>query len=265
MMPATATKQMEHFIRPFEVKASDDGAHSFTGLLAAWTLDQGNDVIQKGAFSSTLHYWRANPMKRNIQLRDNHNRASIFNVVGKMVDAAETEEGLETTWQMVPDDPVAEAAYRRIKGGFVTGMSIGYQPVKSKPGSEQGKSVRVLTEIKLIEGSLVLEPMNEDALVDTTSVKSGIAQFEDMTEEERRAFALALPDDMKAAIRAVQESNAPALAPEELMAGNRTKLRRLTLHHLASPVDPAGVGFVTTPNTMKDRTHGIDPGEARVA
>lgn len=262
-MPATETKQMEHFIRPFEVKASDDEAHTFTGLLAAWSLDRGRDIIQKGAFAHTLNHWRANPVKRNIQLRDNHNRDSIFNVVGKMTDAAETDDGLETTWQFIPGDPAAEAAYRRIKGGFVTGMSIGYMPVKSKPGMVDGKSVRHLTEIKLIEGSIALEPMNEDALVDTASVKSNIADVEHMTDEERRAFVLALPDEMKAAFRALLEPEAPAAAPEDLKAEIRKKLRRLTLRQLACPVDPAVVG--QTIAHMKDRTHGHDSGEARIA
>lgn len=262
-MPATETKQMEHCIRPFEVKASDDGAHTFSGVLAAWSLDRGRDIIQKGAFAHTLNHWRSNPVKRNIQLRDNHNRLSIFNVIGKMVDAAETDDGLETTWQLVPDDPAAEAAHRRIKGGFVTGMSIGYMPVKSKPGTVDGKSVRYLTELKLIEGSLVLEPMNEDALVDTASVKSYIAQFEDMNEEERRVFVLALPDAVKSAFRALLEPQAPAAAPEELKAEIVKKLRRLTLMRLARPMDSAVVEQPTA--SMKDRTHGHDSGEARVA
>ena len=264
-MPATPTKSVDHFILPFEVKALDESAHTFSGLLAAWSLDRGRDIIQKGAFAHTLNHWRANPVKRNIQLRDNHNAASIFNVVGKMVDAAETDAGLETSWQMVPEDQAAEAAYRRIKGGFVTGMSIGYQPVKAKAGNVDGKSVRYLTEIKLIEGSLVLDPMNEDAIVDTSSVKSNIAQFEEMTDEERRAFVLALPDEMKAAFRAALEPEveAPALAPEELKTEIQKKLRRLTLRRLARPMDSAVVE--QTIASMKDRPHGHDSGEARVA
>lgn len=261
-MPATA-KAMEHVVCEFKMGQTDDTAHTFSGLLAAWSLDRGRDIIQKGAFAHTLNHWRSNPVKRNIQLRDNHHWDSIFNVIGKMVDAVESDDGLETTWQMVPDDQAAEAAYRRLKGGFVTGMSIGYVPVKSKPGSVDGKAVRYLTEIKLIEGSLVLEPMNEDALVNTASVKSNIVQFEGMTDEERRAFVLALPDETKSAFRALLEPDAPAAAPEELKAEIRTKLRRLNLMRLARPVDSAVVEQPIA--SMKDRTHGHDSGEARVA
>ena len=266
-MPATAlkTKQWSPQIQ-CEIKAVDDAAHTFTGLAAAWSLDLGDDVIQKGAFKRTLDRWEGNKAKRPIYLLNGHNAYDIGSVVGKMTGARETDDGLETDWAFVPDDPAAEAAFKRVKGGFVTAMSIGYTPMEWEMAKQDGKTVRRLKEVKLHEVSLVIFPMNEDARIDTTSVKT-LAQWQDMTAEERTAYVSALPQSKKDALRALLEPEvpAPALAPEDLKTEIRKKLRRLTLQQLAPRVSSGPAPVEQTIAHMKDRTHGIDPGEARVA
>jgi hypothetical protein len=90
-----------------------------------------------------------------------------------------------------------------------------------------------------------------------------------MTAEERAAYVAALPDAEKDALRAllVDAPALPAPAPEELVAEIRTKLRRLALQKLATRMPLAsGPAPVEQPiASMKDRTHGHDSGEARVA
>jgi len=174
------------------VAALTGAARAFTGLAAAYSLDQGGDVILPGAFKRTIADWRTS--KRILPLIDSHNRFSVRNVVGKLVDALETDEGLETTFQVI-DGPDGDEVLRRLKGGFVDGLSIGYDPIGVRlptpaerarwPGVE-----RILPEVRLREVSVVVFPMNLDATVDTATVKTPA----EVNARERFLAALTVDD-----------------------------------------------------------------------
>lgn len=162
---------------PFDIKADtiDPNARRFSGLAATWQKDLGDDVIEKGAFKKTLQDWRRG--NKVVPLLDGHDRFSVGSVLGKMIDAKEVDEGLDATFELVPDDTLAEAALKRVQGGFITGLSIGYTPVKWEdqlpdPQAKPWDRTRILKEVKLHEISLVVFPMNEGARVDANSVKS---------------------------------------------------------------------------------------------
>ena len=165
---------MKTAVRAFELKASDDAARTFTGLAAAFSLDQGGDVILPGAFKRTLKDWKASKGKV-IPLIDSHGRDSIRRVVGKMIDAEETAEGLEATFEVI-DGPDGDEVHRRLKGGYVTGLSIGFELVAARLPTSAEREVypgveRVLVELKLREVSVVVFPMNEEARVDADTIK----------------------------------------------------------------------------------------------
>ena len=251
---------------PLEVKSVDAQAHTFRGLAAAWSLDLGNDVIHKGAFERTLDHWRG-AKRRPVYLLNGHKAGDVLDVVGKMTDAAETADGLDTTWEFVPDDPTAEAAFKRVAGGFVTGLSIGYTPINPEfETTKEGKRIRHLKEVRLHEVSLVVFPMNEDARIDTASVKT-LAQWQDMNDEEQRAFVASLPEEGKAALRALlapEPEPGPVLAHEDTRRALQQKLRRLNLQQLATRFrGPAPVG--QTIATMSDRKHGEHQSDQGVA
>jgi HK97 family phage prohead protease len=156
----------------FAVKSVDTKARRFAGLASTWDLDLGNDVIHKGAFAKTLSHWRSAKAK-TIYLLDAHRHTSTDDVLGKMVDATETDAGLEAEFEM-RDTVRATDALKAVEGGFIDGLSIGYEPVGAPQFEKQasGKTIRHLTEIKLHEVSLVVFPMNEGARVDPSSIKS---------------------------------------------------------------------------------------------
>jgi HK97 family phage prohead protease len=191
-------------VAPFEIKAVDDQARTFRGLASTWDEDLGGDRIIKGAFKKTLSEWKASKGKKPIFLLDQHDYWSIRSVLGKLVAAEETDAGLETEWEVI-EGADGDEAMRRLKGGFITGLSIGYSAVKWETekveGGEEWETVRVLKEVKLYEVSLVIWPMNEGARVDPASLKSLTAAL-----REGR-----LSDEQKAEIRALlQEPQPPA-------------------------------------------------------
>jgi HK97 family phage prohead protease len=162
---------------PFRLTKADSAARTITGLAAAYSLDLGGDVIRPGAFSKTLSRWKSEGF--TIYLLDSHDYLSIEKVVGKMVDATENNEGLLTTFEMLPaGDQRGDAAFNRAKGGYISGLSIGYTPRVTETPSEADRLKgikRYLTEIDLAEVSLVVFPMNEDARIAAVAGKSGDA------------------------------------------------------------------------------------------
>jgi HK97 family phage prohead protease len=217
----------------FAVKSIDQKARRFAGLASTWDLDLGNDVIHKGAFAKTLNDWRS-AKRRTIHLLDSHKRESVDDVLGKMIDAAETDSGLEAEFEM-RDTQNAHDALKAIEGGFIDGLSIGYQAV-GEPTYEKanGKTIRHLKEIKLHEISLVVAPMNEGARVDPSSVKSLIdaAKAGQLTHDQW-AELLAL---YKAAATPESEPDAPKeLAPNDpLRFELSARLRALKLRSLVT-------------------------------
>jgi hypothetical protein len=83
----------------FAIKSVDEKARRFTGLASTWQKDLGDDVIHKGAFKKTLADWRGSQTK-TIPLLDSHDRWSVDSILGKMIDGAETSDGLETEFEM---------------------------------------------------------------------------------------------------------------------------------------------------------------------
>jgi len=196
-------------VTPFEVKAFDESERTFDGLAATWDLDLGGDVIEPGAFKRTLNNWRAS--KKVLPLLDSHNGGSVRNVVGKMLDGAESTDGLDATFQVI-DGPDGDEVFRRIKGGYVDGLSIGYSAVKVRyPETEDEKQKgiwRYLEEVKLHEVSVVLWPMNPEARIDTATVKALIAsaRTRDLDDEDRAEL-----DALQKQISALLSETGPAL------------------------------------------------------
>lgn len=195
-----------------EVKADsiDEDERTFTGLASTWDIDLGGDVIHKGAFKQTLNHWRSSE-GRVIPLLDSHNAwGSVRNVLGKMVEAKETDAGLEATFTVI-DGPDGDEIWRRLKSGLITGLSIGYRPVKIEmPTDEEERSGvwRHLKEVELREVSVVLWPMNEGARIDADSVKGLTAAIAALEAKD------ALSDEETAELRELHAKIGGMLEPK---------------------------------------------------
>lgn len=193
MEPEIVTLQdapVVHGVAPFEVtevKAShpddeEEDGRSFEGLLSTYEMDLQGDVIEPGAFKRTLSNWKQG-RGRLIPLLDQHDRfGSIESAVGKLLEAEEVKAGLRVKFGVVPEgDPRADAVMVRLKGGFVTGLSIGYRPVRVRmPTDEERRKLginRFLKEVELKEGSVAIFPSNQGARVDADSVKSALSEM----------------------------------------------------------------------------------------
>ena len=147
---------------------ADVKQRTFEGYGVAYSVDLGGDRIVPGAFAYTMLDHLLG--EAYVPLIDQHNYASVRNVLGKMVDAEEREKGLWTKFEVV-DSPDGDELLARIKMGAVTGLSIGYRVAKDDYVQENGKVIRLLKDVRLDEVSAVIYPMNPDALITADSVK----------------------------------------------------------------------------------------------
>ena len=90
--------------------------------------------------------------------------------LGSWTEAKETAEGLELKGRLLVDEVTRAREVRAlVRSGSVRGVSIGFLTRKARPRKGGG---RTITELELVEASLVAVPMHPGAKV--TSAKSAI-------------------------------------------------------------------------------------------
>ncbi len=244
-MAKTAVKPvLRRMVVPFSVKAAADPAsHTFEGLAAVIGVkDLGNDIIEPGAFTSTLKLWKASGDA--LPLLNSHDQYNIMSALGQLIAAKETKAGLWTQWEIIPG-PEGDAVMTRLTPSKTTGrpiigkMSIGYIPVKWEIEQPEGTNsfwdqIRHLTEVELKECSLVLFPMAPGAAIDASTVKSFLlsAQATDakaldvVTKAELRKLATRI-GNLLAPVRvdtsALDEKKKGKIPPANGDAGDDTK------------------------------------------
>lgn len=135
-------------------------------------IDSHGDVVHKGAFAKTI-------MERKERIRV---LADHMHPIGKPTEMREDDFGLFTV-SKISETPRGDETLQ-LAGDGILDMSIGYTPVKMSFDKMDEEPVRVLSEIKLYEYSLVAFPSNEKAVV--TGVKG-------QGSEELASLLLRLP------------------------------------------------------------------------
>lgn len=151
------------------IKESGDGLE-WTGYVAGYgNVDHTGDVIEKGAFSDSVG--------KTVPAFFEHDF-----LIGKMSVLEEDSYGLRVAGKLLPDnlqDSRAANLSQKLRwmmgDGDVVGsvaykMSIGARVLKSSTKKNAGETVRVLEKMELIEGSIVMRPANDNAII--TSFKS---------------------------------------------------------------------------------------------
>jgi HK97 family phage prohead protease len=138
---------------------------SFTGLGSVFdNVDSDGDVIAPGAFKASLEAhaaagtWPALLWQHNTSLP-----------VGEWESIQETARGLEVAGQLwvnsEPADGLAHRAWRYLKARGRRGLSIGFRIKRQR--SDRTRGVRIIEAVELVEISIVTEPANPAARVDT--------------------------------------------------------------------------------------------------
>jgi uncharacterized protein len=190
-----------------EFKFAPEGMDAKTGEFAGYGAVFGNrdshgDVIERGAFTDTLRQWEAKGALPVMKLMHG-SAANPFSgsdlPVGKWKAMREDERGLYVEGKLSGmETDRGRYHYALMEDGALSGLSIGFRPVRHAPGT--GNIKRRLQAVNLAEVSLVPEGSNDQATItdlkakEMTDLRDRLAAGDRLTEREMEMlFKSALP------------------------------------------------------------------------
>lgn len=147
-------------------------------------VDQGNDVVVKGAYAASLAALK--DAKRGVKMLWQHDPAQP---IGVWDTVREDARGLFVKGRILSSVAKGREAIALIEAGAMDGLSIGYRTVKA---SKNTKGQRLLQELELWEVSLVTFPMLPSARV--AAKADGFRALDDILREMAEAFETARTD-----------------------------------------------------------------------
>ena len=153
-----------------EIKAEDEGV--FSGYASTFgNVDNGNDIVAKGAFTKSL----ADRPASKIKLLSQH---KTDEPIGIFTEVFEDSKGLFVRGKLALGTQKGRETYELMKLGAIDGMSIGFRANPEKQIYNESKRTRTLKEVQLLEISLVTFPMNERAMVQSVKGEKSIREWE---------------------------------------------------------------------------------------
>lgn len=138
--------------RQYTIKSATINNTYFEGYASVFgVIDHHNDVVVKGAFKSSLD--------SKIKLLWQHDRSKPIGIVAKLY---EDDFGLKIEGEINNRTAAGLEASELIKQKAIDGLSIGFA-IKSSEYNQKGQ--RVITDIDLLEVSIVTFPANRDAQI----------------------------------------------------------------------------------------------------
>ncbi|MBB3934283.1 HK97 family phage prohead protease [Aureimonas phyllosphaerae] len=176
-----------------EIKATPDKAGRFSGYASVWGVtDSYREQVAQGAFVESLA--ETSGKGRHIPILWQHRSDEP---IGHWTELREDEHGLFGEGELWLDEaPYARIAQRGMKAGAITGLSIGYYVRDSS--FDETKRLRTLKQVDLVEASIVTNPANDEARIDT--IKAKLAAGETISERDfakvlrERGFSRAATD-----------------------------------------------------------------------
>lgn len=150
----------------FQIKVKKSGGGQIEGMASTPVLDRAQDIVEPAAFAQALKIFMQNPI-----LLFNHN---YDHVAGHIDEAQVTDDGLFVK-ATVNDREV----WDQVKQGDLRAFSIGYIPKRWRFEEHDGKEVRVIEEVDLLEISIVSVPANQESLFNVAkSITAALLQLE---------------------------------------------------------------------------------------
>ncbi|WP_299692732.1 phage major capsid protein [uncultured Tateyamaria sp.] len=152
-----------HEFAPVQVKFANPENGVVKGIAATYDSnpDRVGDTIKQGAFTNTLN--QIDTEGRSVVMLDNHDPSKP---IGRWTKFEDGPDGLKVEGRLSINSDAGRNVWALMKDGVLDALSIGYRTVSADPRAGGG---RVLTEIDLVEISVVTFPANRAAVV--TDVK----------------------------------------------------------------------------------------------
>ena len=178
-MTQLSTSGLETKFHQFGTELSLGDDHVIEGYASLFgATDQGGDVVEPGAYASTLS------QGRKVKMLWQHDPSEP---IGIWDEVREDSRGLYVKGRLLQSVGRAREAAALTRAGAIDGLSIGYRTVKSHK-DERGR--RCLSEVELWEVSLVTFPMLPEARIDPPEGKSDdLINLAQVFQDARRKMA----------------------------------------------------------------------------
>jgi HK97 family phage prohead protease len=211
--------KLERRVVAFDVKDIGESDGTFEGYGSVFgVLDSYADIVAAGAFKRTLR--EAKAAKRMPALLWQHDPSAP---IGVYTDMREDDTGLYVKGQLL-DTSLGSDAYKLLKAGALSGLSIGFQTVKSSMDEESG--IRTLTEIKLWEVSLVTFPANGAARVTGVKTNGGLPTEREFERFLRREAGFTEAEAKAIVAKGYRQVRREAMSSEEACGDLLESIRR---------------------------------------
>jgi|TARA_R110000744_G_scaffold379320_1_gene497053 HK97 family phage prohead protease len=158
--------------------------------------DLGNDVIVNGAFTKSIKKTGAKGVKLLYQHKTDM-------PIGVYESIEEDEKGLKVRGRLAMKTQAGRETYELMKMGALDGLSIGFRTSPKGQSYDPKTRVRKISEVELMEISVVTFPMNPKAKVQ--KVKGQELSIREWENGLRDAFSLSR-SEAKMAAKAVQDA-----------------------------------------------------------
>ena len=176
--------ELEHKFARFGDELDVSDGHVIAGYASLFgAADQGNDVVEAGAYSASLKALAAKGGR--IKMLWQHDPAQP---IGVWDEVREDAKGLWVKGRVLDSVEKGREAIALIEAGAIDGLSIGY---RTRRATKNSKGQRLLNELELWEVSLVTFPMLPSARI---AEKAGTSDLEQSLRDMAAAFSGARAD-----------------------------------------------------------------------
>jgi len=175
---AAMQKQASFQMKFLEVKTTPEGRIRIKGFASTPQIDRYDDIVNPAAFANAMTQYMMNPV---ILLGHNPDK-----VLGKVIEYNIGNDGLEITAELSND---IDNTFHNIAEKNLRGFSIGFICKAANYREDGNRDIREITELDLIEISVVSTPANPSSLF--TLAKSLRLLFAEAEQKEAEDIAAA--------------------------------------------------------------------------
>ena len=183
-----------------KIKAKSDGENYYvSGYISTGDLDLVNDVVTKSCLDSMINQFDDKSIKLDFEHEAfrgkdmfESERAKTRIPLGKAINRTRDEKGVKVEWELNSNwkkfDEKGNVVmdfkdiWNNIEQGYYDAFSIAYLPTETKVMERDGKSVRLLDSLNLLNVALTGNPVNPSATM--TSVMAKSLEFMEQKENE---------------------------------------------------------------------------------
>lgn len=194
---------------------TDGKPFTFTGYAVKWdSVNEHNERFLKGAFADLI------ASQKRLHMYYNHSYLCYWDYspkyrIGKWIEIIEDDIGLKVTGELTPNLALANDIQAMLLHGTVDGLSIGFYLPSDLDYIYDNKGVKVISRVDAYEISVVDEPSDKQARIDTAVDVSQVTNTRDAAKlMQRFGVPPHLADELVTRLSKIAPNAAPSSDPD---------------------------------------------------